>query len=510
MQQRDGNQPRITPEIERYSSRFSLGRDSNPHDITGSKHFLRVKVPGGFLSTNQIRRIAELSDLYGRGRAEITDRQSIQLHWIGADDALEVFGELDKIGFTTDMCGQGFRGAGHGDVRNVICCPASGIEKGEVLDGRPLMDELTEFFIGNTDFLDMPKKFKFSISGCRQDCTRAQINDLAFVAVEKEEEAGYTALMGGSTGSTQPGPRLAQPTGIFIRPEEVFDFAVATVELYRDNGNRESKAKARFKWLLHDWGREKFLSVLETKLGVSFEEYEGPIFHGRGEHVGVNPQSQDGYQYVTVPILGGRLTSREMIEISRLTDEYGSGELRLTPSQNMIIPHVSDGGPLVNALEGMGFPFPAPNIRWTGIGCASDFCGKSRSPHAKETVKRLTTRLEGAFEASFLDSADFVLHASGCPNNCCPSNIAEIGLLGRTTRKEDQIVQEYDVLLGGGFGPEPVFGRRILESVPSEELGHRIESLLRNYGETRVPEETLKAFCLRHSEAELGEYLTVK
>ena len=510
MQQRDGNQPRITPEIERYSNRFSIGRDSNPHDITGSKHFLRVKVPGGFLSTDQFRRIAELSDLYGRGRAEITDRQSIQLHWIGADDALEVFGELDRIGFTTDMCGQGFRGAGHGDVRNVICCPASGIEKGEVLDGRPLMEELTEFFIGNTDFLDMPKKFKFSISGCRRDCTRAQINDLAFVAVEKEGEAGYTALMGGSTGSTQPGPRLAQPTGIFIRPEEAFDFAVATVELYRDNGNRESKAKARFKWLLHDWGLEKFLSVLETRLGGSFEEYEGPIFHGRGEHVGINPQSQDGYQYVTVPILGGRLTSREMMEISRLTDDYGSGELRLTPSQNLIIPHVSDGGPLVNALEGMGFTFQAPNIRWTGIGCASDFCGKSRSPHAKETVKGLTARLEGAFEASFLDSADFVLHASGCPNNCCPSNIAEIGLLGRTTRKEDQIVQAYDVLLGGGFGPEPVFGRRILESVPPEELGPRIESLLRKYGETRVPEETLKAFCLRHSEAELGEYLTVK
>ncbi len=509
MPQRDERQPRITPEIERYSNRFSLGRDSNPHDITGSMHFLRVKVPGGFMTTDQFRRIAELADLYGRGRAEITDRQSIQLHWVGADEALEVFGELDRIGFTTDMCGQGFRGAGHGDVRNVVCCPASGIEKGEVLDGRPLMEELTGFFIGNTDFLDMPKKFKFSLSGCGQDCTRAQINDLAFVAVEKEGEAGYTALMGGSTGATQPGPRLAQPTGIFIKAEEAFDFAVATVELYRDNGNRESKAKARFKWLLHEWGLEKFLSVLETKLGVSFEEYEGPIFHGRGEHVGINPQSQDGYNYVTIPILGGRLTSQEMTEISRLSDDYGSGELRLTPSQNIIIPHVSDSGHLVNVLEGMGFPFHAPNIRWTGIGCASDFCGKSRSPHAKETVKGLTAHIEGVFDLSFLDSADFVLHVSGCPNNCCPSNIAEIGLLGRSTRVDDQIVQAYDVLLGGGFGPESTFGRRILESVHPEELGPRIESLLRKYGETRVPEETLKAFCLRHTEAELGEYLTI-
>jgi ferredoxin-nitrite reductase len=157
----------------------------------------------------------------------------------------------------------------------------------------------------------------------------------------------------------------------------------------------------------------------------------------------------------------------------------------------------------------MGFPFHVPKIRWTGIGCASDFCGKSRSPHAKEAVKGLTVHLEGAFEASFLDSADFVLHASGCPNNCCPSNIAEVGLLGRTQRIDDKIVQAYDVLLGGGFGPEAVFGRRILESVHPEELGSRIESLLRKYGENRAPEETLKAFCLRHTEAELGDYLTV-
>jgi sulfite reductase beta subunit-like hemoprotein len=315
--------------------------------------------------------------------------------------------------------------------------------------------------------------------------------------------------MGGSTGRTQPGPRLAQPTGFFIRPEEAFDFAVATVELYRDNGNRESKAKARFKWLLHDWGYQRFLSLLEEKLGWSIEAYEGPIFHGRGEHVGVNPQSQEEYSFVTLPILGGRLTSNEMVEISRLMDEHGSGELRLTPSQNMIIPQVSDSEPLVNALEGMGFPFYVPNIRWTGIGCASDFCGKSRSPHAKETVKGLTAHLEGAFEASFLDSADFVLHASGCPNNCCPSNIAEIGLLGKMSREEDHIVQAYDILLGGGFGPDPVFGRRILESVNPEELGSMVESLLRKYGENRGPEETLKAFCLRHSEAELGEYLMV-
>ncbi|MDP6048126.1 MAG: nitrite/sulfite reductase [Candidatus Bathyarchaeota archaeon] len=502
-------QTRIISEIEKFSTRFSLGRDSNPFNSTGSPHFLRVKIPGGFLTSNQFRRIAEISELYGKGKIEITNRQGIQLHWIEADEALEVFRELDQIGFNTDMCGQGFRGAGHGDVRNVVCCPASGVEEDEVLDGRPLMKKLTKFFNGNTDFLDMPKKFKISISGCGHDCTRAQINDLAFIAVKKNAEAGYTPLLGGSTGRTQPGPRLAQPTGIFIRPEDAFNFAVATAELFRDNGNRESKAKARFKWLLHEWGLEKFLLVLETKLGLSFEEYIGPIFNGRGEHFGINPQSQKGHHYVTIPVLGGRLTSREMIEFSRLADEYGSGELRLTPSQNIIIPHVVDSEPLVRVLEEMGFHFSVPNIHWMGMGCASDFCGKSQSPHAKEIVKRLTAHLEEVFEVTFLDSADFVLHSSGCPNNCCPSNIAEIGLLGKSARKDGQMVQVYDILLGGGFGPEPVFGRRILRSVQHEELGSRIESLLRKYRENRVPEEKLKEFCLRHTEAELEEYLKI-
>jgi sulfite reductase beta subunit-like hemoprotein len=164
--------------------RFSLGRDSNPMNPTGSLHFLRLKVSGGLLTAEQLLGVADLAEEYGRSRAEITNRQDLQLHWIDAEDALEIFSRMDELGFTTDMCGQSFSGARYGDARNVVCCPVSGIDQDELLNGYPLMKEMSQFFIGNPDFQDMPKKFKFSISGCRFDCTRAITNDLSFVAVK--------------------------------------------------------------------------------------------------------------------------------------------------------------------------------------------------------------------------------------------------------------------------------------------------------------------------------------
>jgi len=230
---------------------------------------------------------------YGKGWAEISDRQDIQLHWIRSEDALHIFSVMDELGFTTDMCGQSFSGARYGDARNIVFCPVSGVEKDEVLNGYPLMKKLSDLFIGNPDFLDMPRKFKFSISGCGSDCTRAEINDLALVAVRKQGEVGFTLLAGGSIGVSLPGPRLAKPLGVFVRPEEAFDVAVATIEIHRDYGNRESKAKARFKWLLDDWGFKKFLNVLEGKLGKTLESYDGPVFLKHSGHEGVQPATAE-------------------------------------------------------------------------------------------------------------------------------------------------------------------------------------------------------------------------
>jgi sulfite reductase beta subunit-like hemoprotein len=497
-------------DVNRFMGRYSLGRDSNPLNSTDSPHFLRIKVPGGFLDSKQLRRIADLTKTYSRGQAEITNRQDLQLHWIDAKDALEIFSVMDELGFTTDMCGQGFSGARYGDARNIVCCPVSGIEKDELLNGTSLLKELSDFFIGNPDFQDMPRKFKFSISGCGSDCTRAITNDLSFVGVKKDSDVGFTLLVGGSMGASLPGPRLATPTGVFVQTEDAFNVAVATIEIHRDYGSRESKAKARFKWLLHNWGLKKFLSILEEKVGKHLEPYDGPIFLRNGEHEKLQPQNQEGYSYMNIPRIGGFLSSDEMSSLADLAEEYGSGDLRLTPTQNIIIPNVKEKDLLIKVLEEQEIPIYGSNLRWNSMGCASDFCGKTTTIHAKEVYREVVDHLEKHFDNELLNEAGFRIYVSGCPNNCCANLIAEIGLAGKLTKEKGIMKQHYDILLGGGLGTKPTMGRTVEENVPIYKLKLKIESLLTIYFEKRKTSESLKEFCNRTTKEELRLYLNSK
>ena len=495
-------------DFERFIGRYSIGRDSNPHNITGSPHFLRVKVPGGIITVDQLIQVAELSHRYGKGKAEITSRQSIQIHWIESEDAPTIFGELEQIGFTTDMCGQGFSGARHGDVRNIVSCPASGLVKDEVHDGSELLNRLTEFFVGNQDFLDMPKKLKFSISGCGVDCTRAWINDVAFVAVRKDGETGYTLLVGGSSGASQPGPRMARQTGIFIQLDDAFDVAVAAAEIHRDYSIRESKAKARLKYLIENWGVERFVRKVEEKLGTEFDSYHGLIFR-EGDHGGVQPQIQDGLSWVNVPLVDGRLTSVKMTRIGEFSNEYGSGELRLTPTQNIIIPNVADIDGLTEQLT-PHFNIAGPRLNWTSIACSSDFCGKSQEPHSKHVLKNTLDYLAQNHNWETLDEAGIKIHVSGCKNNCCPSNTAEIGLRGRQLKENDEIRQVYDIILGGSLGTTPSFGRLVKENVDPDENKYRISSLIDSYLSKREPGQSFGDFCNDRGIDELAAFLIVK
>ncbi|MEM2088517.1 MAG: nitrite/sulfite reductase [Thermoproteota archaeon] len=501
----------LTEDFEEFIGRYSIGRDSSPQDITGSQHFLRIKIPGGVLSSSQFRGITNLSSRYSRGIAEITDRQDIQLHWIGAEDSLDIFSFMDKMGFTTDMCGQGFQGARYGDVRNVVCCPASGIEKNEIFNPYPIAKEITGFFTGNPDFLDLPRKFKISISGCGADCTRAVINDLAFVAVKNKDEIGFTVLVGGSVGASLPGPRLARPTKIFIRPEEVFNIAVAIVEIHRDYSNRESKAKARFKWLIENWGMEKFISILESKTGKEFKIYDGPVFIRRTDHEGVQPQKAKGYYYINIPLLGGRLTSFLMNQIADLADKFGSGELRLTPTQNVILPNIREDNvkTVLKALIGMNIPMDRSKTRWFSVGCASDFCGKATNIniHAKKILENIVEHLERRFGSEVLNSMDFRINISGCPNDCGASLVSDMGLIGRQMKVGDDFKQVYDIYVGGSIGEKPSLGTRVEENVPAEEVRFRITSFIAGYLKNRNAGEDISSFCKRYSKEELKKLI---
>ncbi len=494
-------------DIEHYLGRYSLGRDSNPTNITDSLHFLRVKVPGGFITSDQFRGVADLVKKYSKGKAEITDRQDIQLHWIDSEDALDVFAVMEDLGFTTDMCGQGFGGARYGDARNVICCPASGIEKDEIINGRKIVKELTDFLVGNQDFLDMPKKFKFSVSGCGSDCVRGITNDLAYVGVKKGDEVGYTLFIGGSAGSTQPGPRLAKRLNVFIKPEEAFDVGIAMIEIHRDHSNRDMKTKARFKWLVNEWGSEKIKKMVEEKLGKPFEPYTEPAFFKNSNHEGIQQQSQEGRFYFNIPIFGGRLSSEDMLFFAEIADNYGSGELRLTPTQNIIIPDIENKDEARIKLEKQSFKFNGPKLKWSSIGCSSDFCGKTIEPHAKQITKNIVNHLIKSFNIDILDEAGIIIQANGCPNHCCASSLAEIGLSGMISKIAGEKTQAYNIILVGGVGPEAKLGRVIDRGIPHYQIVEKIDSIIGNYLKNKNDEEKFRDFCNRHSEEDLKNYL---
>ncbi len=225
-------------------------------------------------------------------------------------------------------------------------------------------------------------------------------------------------------------------------------------------------------------------------------------------HEGVQPQSQEGYYYVNIPLMGGRLSSDEMGSLADFADEFGSGDLRLTAIQNIIIPNVKEKDTLLRRLEETGFSLNGSKLRWTSMGCASDFCGKSKSPHAKETFREIVSHLEKQFGNELLDEAGFRIHVSGCPNNCCANSLAEIGLAGKLIRENGERTQSYDILLGGGFGQKPSLGRIVEMRVPAGRLKHKVEFLLRNYLKKRKQAESLREFCNRHTVEELKSYLS--
>jgi sulfite reductase beta subunit-like hemoprotein len=418
-------------------------------------------------------------------------------------DALDIFAEMERLGFTTDMCGQGFSGARLGDARNIVCCPAAGVDHAELIDVHPLLNRLNAFFIGNPDFQDMPRKFKFALTGCQSDCTRAVTNDLGIVAVEQDDDVGFTFVAGGSMGSSLPGPRLATPLPIFVHPEDVFDVAVAVIEIHRDNGNRESKAKARFKWLLESWGIDRFLRELTEKVGRPFDEYGGPVFQWRDTHLGVRQQKQSGRYYVTVPITTGHLSSRDMMVLADIANEYGDGDLRLTPTQNVLIVGIRDRNALLTALDQAGFTCHRSELHWSSMGCASDYCGKTVSPHSKEVLTTTIARLENRFDRDQL--RDFRIHVSGCPHNCCANLISEIGLAGVLMKEADGHGQHYNLLLGGTSGSSPALGRLVTTRIPAEVVPETIEGFLDNFFKQRRDEENLAAFCQRQTPSELRE-----
>jgi len=484
----------LTDDVEKFVDRYSLGRDKGED----SKHFLRIKIANGMLTAEQFRRIGQLAERYSRGYSEITDRQDIQLHWIEAENALEIFSKLEEIGFTTDKCGQGYPGARYGDVRNIVGCPVAGVDKFELIDASQIIQQLDKVFTGNKNFLDLPRKFKISASGCQLNCTSPEVYDLSFVAVRHSSgKIGFVALVGGTVGVA---PQLARLLGVFIKPDEVVDVTRAIVEIYRDYGSRENKAKARFRWLVDAWGIEKLKETVEEKIGKSLETYKLDYLPTcRGEHVGVQPQKQEGYSYISVPIMGGILSSGKMLEIADVTDKYGNGDMRLSTFQNLVIVNIPDNNVnlVLKKLEQIGFPVKGSVLRWTTIACAGNFCGKAPEHPKKraiETVEYLEERL-----GETLKNLNLRICLSGCPNGCARHLIADIGMQAIQLTIDGKPTPCYNIYVGGYLGSNSALGKLIKRAVRAEQVKYEVENLIVTYIKNKTSLGSFHDFNNQHS-----------
>jgi sulfite reductase beta subunit-like hemoprotein len=431
---------------------------------------VRIKVPGGLIRAEQLRAVGAIARRYGRDANELTTRQGTQLHWVRLDQLAEVLDQIDAAGLTTVGC--------EGDtVRNITGCPVAGLDSGELFDVRPVIEEAARFFYGNPDYSNLPRKHKYTVAACPSQCNLPEIHDVALIAVLKDGRQGFALRVGGGMSNT---PRISRDVGVFVPFDEAVSVLRAVTDVWQsDLRYRVSRAKARIKFMMDDYGPEGVRARVEERLGHALEDGTAPEPTGSADHLGVHPQRQDGLVYVGVPVPVGRVSGTQMEQLADLMDEFGA-DLRFTRQQNFILGNVpqerlEDVGA---RLAEIGFPMDRGGGYGRSIACTShEFCNYSVA-ETKGKLLEVLGHLEGRFGAE--PAAGLTIHMDGCPHSCAQHWIGEIGLQGTTAPGPEGTgrIEAYDVMVGGGIGARAQVGRQLLRRVPSEELEGVMERLV--------------------------------
>jgi ferredoxin-nitrite reductase len=446
---------------------------------------LRTRIPGGQLNPAQLREIAALTDDFAHGFGDVTTRQTVQLHWLRIEQFPEIFRRLESVGITcSGACGD--------IARNVVGCPVAGIDPDAILDATPELKAVDAHLTNNTEFSNLPRKYKISISGCRIMCTQPDINCVGVFGLERGKEKGYGIKVGGGLSAA---PHLSQTLPVFLKPEDVLPIVHYTSVIYRDHGYRDKRSRARLKFLVADWGADKFINEVERVANRKFERHTEFVFpeDPESDHVGVKEQIQKGYYWVGVCLAGGRIRGHQMRTIADLTEKYGEkGKtgIRGTNKQNLIITYVPEKNValLKKELESAGLVVEPSNFRKGCVSCTGiEFCNLA----VGETKNRMI-RLVGELEQISSHYKDKVrIHFSGCPSSCGQHQVADIGFRG-ATRTVDGVKKEYfDMFLGGKTGADARFNVLIQPKVPYEEVHLYIDKVLRAYEGKKQGNETL-------------------
>ncbi|GMA17457.1 nitrite/sulfite reductase [Deinococcus metallilatus] len=446
---------------------------------------MRVKVPTAEFNSDTLRVVASISEDYGRGFLDVTDRQAFQFHWLTIDKVPEIFRRLEPVGLlhTKGACGD--------TVRAVIASPLAGLDAREVIDVRPIAAAMEGTLSGNPDFQDLPRKFKISLTGTPELEGIHLVNDIGFLAHRVGDEVGFDVWVGGGLGAVA---HLAKRLGVFVRPEEVVEVGRAIAAAYRDHGYRVSRKKSRLKFLIKDIGPERFREIVETEyLGRPLRDGPpAPVARFGGNDVlGVNPQ-KDGLNYVVVATTVGRIDPYKARRLAALADRYGQGVLRTTAFQNMMIPHVKseDVAALTAELEAIDLA-PKTTLRGTTIACTgTQFCRL-----ALTETKARTANLVEHIEAKFADlDVPFTINLTGCSNACTRYQVADLGFMGSLRGGEEEV---YQVHLAGSIGEAQRTGDKLKGFVPAVRLNEYVEAVLGDFRSGKLPGESFVEYADR-------------
>jgi ferredoxin-nitrite reductase len=444
---------------------------------TPGQFMLRLRLPNGILTSGQMRMLGAIIYPYGeQGVADITTRQNLQLRGIPIEEMPQILGYLKEVGLTSIQSGMD-------NVRNITGSPLAGIDPDELIDVRGLtrkvQDMITNNGEGNPSFSNLPRKFNIAICGCRDNSVHAEINDLAFVPAFKNGRLGFNVLVGGFFSAR----RCAEAIGldVWVDPRDVVPLCEAVLLVYRDHGLRANRQKARLMWLIDEWGLEKFRAAVERQTGhplLRAAEKDEVVWHKR-DLLGVHAQKQPGLNFVGLHVPVGRLNALEMMELARLAEVYGSGELRLTVEQNVLIPNVPDSrvAPLLKEPLLKKFsPNPGPLQRGLVSCTGNQFCNFALI----ETKNRAVALME-ELEAELEIPQTVRIHWTGCPNSCGQPQVADIGLMGTTARKDGRVVEAVDIYMGGEVGKDAKLGECVRKGIPCEDLKPVLVELLREH-----------------------------
>jgi ferredoxin-nitrite reductase len=450
-----------------------LGVFSRP--VTPGKFMLRMRMPSGILTGGQMRVLAEIVQRYGEdGCADITTRQNIQLRGVRIEDLPDIFRKFEQAGLTSVQSGMD-------NVRNITGSPVAGIDADELIDTRGLVrkvqDMITNNGKGNPTFTNLPRKFNIAIAGCRDNSVHAEINDIAFVPAYKDGTLGFNVVVGGFFSGKRC--EAAIPLDAWVDPRDVVGLCEAILVVYRNYGLRANRQKSRLMWLIDEWGMEKFRAEVEQQLGFTLPTAapKDEILWDKRDHIGIHAQKQPGLNYVGLHVPVGRLLAQDMFDLARIADVYGSGEIRLTVEQNVIIPNVPDSRVAALTREPLvqtRFTTQPENLSRALVSCTgAQFCNFALI----ETKNRAVAFIQELEEELYCPQP-VRIHWTGCPNSCGQPQVADIGLMGTKVRKAGKTVEGVDLYMGGKVGKDAHLGTCVRKSIPCEDLKPILREIL--------------------------------